>query len=195
MANWLRRCFGFGVLAAVFFWGGVVQAASLSIGPAAGTVTVDSTFDVSLFVNTEGDTVNALEVSVSFPSDKLQLVSPTAGKSVIELWTAPPRFNNQAGRIELQGGIPGGLKVSQGLVIKLTFRAKSVGTAVVKFLDNSKILKHDGRGTDVLGNTSNGIYQIELPPPAGPVVVSPTHPDQGAYYVTNDVLLQWSTDG
>ncbi|TSC76188.1 MAG: Uncharacterized protein G01um101431_809 [Parcubacteria group bacterium Gr01-1014_31] len=194
MANWLRRGFGCSVLAAVFFWGGVVHAASLSIGPATGTVTVDSTFDISLFVNTEGDTVNALEVSVSFPPDKLQLVSPTAGKSVIELWTGPPRFNNLTGRIDLQGGIPGGLKVSQGQVIKLTFRARSVGTALVKFLDNSKVLNHDGRGTDVLGSTSNGIYQIELPPPAGPAVVATTHPIQGQYFATNNAQLQWASN-
>lgn len=172
-----------------------VYAATLSTGPSAGTFTVGSTFDVSVYLNTEGDVINAIEASLSFPPDKLQLVSPSAGKSVIGVWTVQPSVNNQSGRIDLQGGIPGGINVSSGLVTTLTFRVKSVGTAVIKFLDNSKALLHDGKGTNDLNDTTNGVYTLVLPPPAGPIVSSETHPDQNLWYKSANVVLTWADEG
>ena len=169
-------------------------AATLSVGPVSGTFTVGSTFDVSLFLNTENQTVNTLSAVLSFPADKLQLVSPSAGQSIIGIWTAPPTFNNQTGRIELQGGIPGGINVSSGLITTLSFRVKSVGSAVLKYGNDSQVLLHDGFGTNVLYNTTNGIYQLVLPPPAGPAVFSETHPDQSLWYRNPNIILQWSPE-
>ncbi len=171
-----------------------VSAATLSVSPASGTFTVGSTFDVSVYLNTENQSVNAINTALSFPPDKLQLVSPSTGKSVIGVWTAQPSVNNQAGKVVLEGGVPGGIKAGNGLVTTLTFRVKSVGTATLRFLDDSKVLLHDGKGTDVLSNTSSGIYQLVLPPPAGPIVVSQTHPDQTLWYSGKTVALSWSAE-
>ena len=174
--------------------GGKVQAASLSISPSTGTFTVGSTFNISIFVNTEGKSINALEVSLAFPQDKLQVVSPSTGQSIISVWTAQPRFNNQTGRIDLQGGIPGGINVSNALITTITFRVRSVGTATLRFLDNSKVLLNDGKGTDALEQKINGVYQLILPPPAGPLIASETHPDQSSWYSNPHVVLQWASD-
>lgn len=182
------------IFGAFWFFGPKAQAASLIVGPTAGTFTVGSTFDVSIFLNTDNQVINALEVFLSFPPDKLQLVSPTAGKSVVSIWTSQPRFNNATGRVDLQGGVPGGVNVSSGLVTTLTFRVKSVGSAIIKFLDNSKVLLNDGLGTDALGQTQNGVYNLILPPPAGPTVVSETHPEQGRWYSNPSVFLSWALD-
>ena len=70
-----------------------VFAARLFVGPTTGTFTVGSTFEVSLFLDTRGQSINAFSAELQFPPDKLQLVSPTAGKSIIGVWTAPPQFN------------------------------------------------------------------------------------------------------
>lgn len=172
----------------------VARAATLSVGPSAGAFTVGSTFDISIFLNTEGQSINALEISLDFPQDKLQVVSPASSQSIVSVWVAPPRFNNQTGNITLQGGIPGGISVSNGLIIRITFRVKSLGTAVLKFLDNSKILLDDGRGTDVLEQKINGVYQLTLPPPSGPFVASETHPDQSIWYNNPHVALHWALD-
>lgn len=170
------------------------EAATLSISPATGTFTVGSTFDVSIFLNTEGRPVNAIDATISFPPDELQLVSPSAGKSVIGVWTAQPVINNQIGKITFQGGIPGGINVSSGLVTTLTFRVKAVGTAAVKFGDNSRVLLHDGKGTNDLNNTNNGVYNLTLPPPAGPIVSSETHPEQNVWYQNTNISLTWTND-
>jgi len=170
------------------------EAATLSVSPTTGTFTVGSTFDVSIFLNTEEQLINAVEVSLAFPADKLQIISPSTGQSIISIWTAPPSFNNQSGRVNFRGGIPGGINVSNGLIMRLSFRVKSVGPVIIRFLDDSKVLLHDGKGTEVLDQKTNGVFQLVLPPPAGPIVASETHPDQMLWYSNPNVLFKWAPE-
>ena len=179
----------------LFFTSASASAATLKLSPSSGTFVVGSTFDVSIFLNTEGKSINVVDMALQFPPDKLQLVSPSAGKSIISVWTDQPSFNNKTGRVSLQGGIPnGGINVSQGLVTKMTFRVKKTGTAIVRFLDASQVLLNDGKGTDDLGQIQNGVYSLILPPPAGPIVASETHPDQALWYPSASAVLKWASD-
>lgn len=162
--------------------------------PSAGTFVVGSTFNVPIYLNSEGEAVNAIAISAKFPPDKLQLVSPSTGQSVITLWTEQPSYDNRTGHVMLQGVIPSGLVTGKGLVTTMTFRVKSSGMAYLKFLDDTKVLKHDGLGTDVLKATTGAAYALVLPPPAGPVVASETHPDQNAIYRTRSVFLSWAPE-
>lgn len=167
-------------------------SASLFISPASGTFSVGSTFTVSLFVNTGGAEVNAIEAELEFPPNKLQVASPSAGKSLVGIWVTQPAYNNRTGSIKFQGAIPPpGINTSQGLVSQITFRATGVGTVVLKFKDASRVLLNDGKGTDILGQTTSGVYNLALPPPAGPTVTSQTHPDQEKWYQGQSVSFEW----
>lgn len=167
------------------------NAAELSLSPSSGTFVVGNTFTISVVLNTEGQSINAIETLLQFPSDKLQLVSPSTGISIISLWTNQPNFDNQKGTIALQGGIPNGINTSNGIVTTLTFRVKNVGSGLIKFLDNSKALLNDGLGTNALNRLQNGIYNFILPPPAGPIITSSTHPDQSKFYSNPNISLIW----
>lgn len=170
----------------------ITEAGQFYLGPATGTYSVGSTFDVQVFLNTDEQSVNALDVDIRFPADRLQLVSPKTSVSVIEVWTSQPKFNNSQGTVRLQGGIPRGINVNNALVATLTFRVKSVGNAIIRFGDNSKILLNDGLGTNDLRRKGDGVYTLTLPPPAGPTVVSETHPVQGQWYSNGNIVLRWS---
>ncbi len=166
----------------------------LSLSPTTGTFVVDSTFDVSVYLNTQGQSVNTIELNLKYPQDKLQLVSSSTGKSIIGIWTSLPKYDNATGKISLVGGIPGGITVGQGLITTFTFRVRAVGSAIVKF-ETSRVLLNDGLGTEVLSQTSNSVYNLVLPPPGGPVVVSNTHPDQTKWYDNNNADLSWGLEG
>ncbi len=181
----------FTFLALFFLSPAKLFASTLSVKPVTGAFTVGSVFDVSLFLDTKGKSVNAVDISLAFPPDKLQITSPSTGKSIIGIWTAAPKFDNATGKVELQGGIPGGINVSDGLVTTLSFRVKSVGEGIVKFLDDSRVLLNDGLGTDDLTQTQNGIFELTLPPPEGPIVVSETHPSQFIWYANRTLVLRW----
>ncbi len=180
--------------ASFFTAGAAAHAATLSLTPSTGTFAVGSTFDASIFLDTNGKSVNAISVSLAFPSDMLQVVSPSLGQSVIGVWTAAPKFDNVHGRLDLQGGIPGGITASNALVSTITFRVKSVGSAIVKFLDGSKVLLNDGLGTNALSQSENAIYQLKLPPPAGPALASETNPDQAEWYQNRTVSFRFAND-
>lgn len=185
-----RRIF-FVIAFLFFFLPSISEAATLSLSPSSGNYSIGSTFNVSVLLDTKGQAINAIEVGLSFPPDMLQVVSPSTGQSVIGVWTATPKFDNTNGRIELQGGIPGGITSSNALVSTFTFRVKSVGDGTIKFLDKTKVLQNNGLGTNVLEQTSNANYKFKLPAPAGPQVVSDTNPDQATWYPNKTVSLKF----
>ena len=62
------------------------ENASLYLRPSSGTYSVGSVFEAGIYMNTGGNNVNAVKVDLQFPPDKLQVVSPNLGKSIISFW-------------------------------------------------------------------------------------------------------------
>jgi len=190
--------FLFAFLFSIFYFlnSSVVEAgsASLYLSPASGSFLVGSTFSVSVFVNTEGNEINAVWAELKFPPEILQVTSPTAGTSFIAEWIVPPNYSNERGIISFRGGVPGGITTSAGLISSITFRAVASGMAKVEFREGSKILLHDGKGTDILTTTINGEYHILIPPPEGPVVFSPTHPNPNVWYSASTPSFSWERE-
>jgi len=176
----------------LLFFAPSVGASTLSVSPTSGSFSVGSTFDVQIFLDTEGQNINTLDVHLKFPPNALQVVSPTAGQSIVGVWTSPPTFDNKKGEIILQGGIPGGINANRGLVSTITFRARQVGNFTLKFSDDTRVLLNDGKGTDALNQTQGAVFQFVLPPPAGPSVASETHPDQNLWFSNSNALLRWT---
>lgn len=171
-----------------------LHAASLNIAPASGVFTVGATFTATVSINTAGKSINAFEVFLKFPADKLQIISPSAGPSIASVWVGQPAFDNRTGTVELRGGIPGGITTERGVIATIQFRAKGVGEAFLRISENSKILANDGKGTDILQNLGGAMYRIVLPPPAGPRIVSETHPDQDTWYNASQATFGWEQE-
>ncbi|RJQ29930.1 hypothetical protein C4571_00160 [Candidatus Parcubacteria bacterium] len=169
--------------------------AVLSLDPATGTFAVGGTFSVSVLLDTGGADVNLIESSISFPPDKLEVVSPSGGKSVVSIWTDTPKFDNSKGIISFQGGTPNpGVNVRRGLVTSITFAVKAPGTAALSFSPASRVFLNDGFGTDILGAIRRGTYNLVSGFPGGPVVISPTHPDGASWYESRAATLRWQTE-
>lgn len=166
--------------------------AALFLNPGSGTFLVGSTFNLSVVLDTKGNSINTAEIEILFSSDKVQLANPSVGQSIIQLWPAPPSFSNKEGRIYFVGGIPSpGIVTSDGIVLTLTFRVVAPGDAEIKFGDQTGILANDGRGTDILGQKPSAFFKFLVPPPQGPVVFSPTHSDQERWYKDNNPTFIW----
>lgn len=169
--------------------------ASLYLSPASGSFFVGSTFDVSVFVNTGKENVNAVEVNLKFDPKKLQIASPTAGKSFIEVWVSQPTYSNTEGTMSFMGGVPSpGINTSAGLVSTVTFRAISPGETSILFLDSSKVLRNDPDGTNILTSKGRGVYTLLIPPPEGPKIFSSTHPDQNKWHKNNNPTFSWEKE-
>ncbi|MFH1894689.1 MAG: cohesin domain-containing protein [Patescibacteria group bacterium] len=169
--------------------------ASLYLSPNSGTFYVGSTFDVSIFLNTGNNNINAVYANLKFDPKKLQIASPTAGRSFISVWIAQPTYSNKDGLASFLGGNPSpGINTTAGLVSTVTFRAITPGETEIYFLDTSQALLDDGKGTNILNSKNKGVYQISVPPPEGPEIFSATHPDQNKWHKDNNPTFSWTKE-
>ncbi len=181
-----------------------VSAANLSFSPASSHVSVGNIISVTLVVGTGGDVINSADGTIQFPSDMLDVMSISKSPSIFSLWVEDPSFDNSAGTVTFDGGLPNpGYGGNTGQIISIVFRAKKTGTASIVFSD-SAVRKNDGLGTNILtgssGTTitidSNATAQVAPPPvsegtPSAPIIASATHPEQSKWYNNSDVELQW----
>src|SRR3989344_4377586 len=105
-------------------------AAELYITPGTFSTKVDEIFTVRVAVRSLKEKLNAVEGSIAFPPDIIEVVSFLKGGSIISAWAEEPSFSNEQGLIAFTGGIPGGgFSGSDALLLQITFRAKAPGTA------------------------------------------------------------------
>lgn len=127
-----------------------VGAATLNFSPTSVSRTVGSTFSISATVSSSDKAANAFSGILSFPTDKLEVVSVSKANSVISLWVQEPTFSNANGNVNFEGiALNPGYTGSNGTILTVTFRTKSAGEATIKFSSGS-VLANDGSGTNIL---------------------------------------------
>jgi len=181
------------------------HAATLNFSPPSGTYTVGSTFSVNVTVDSSDQAMNAASGVVSFPWDKLEVVSISKTSSIFSLWPAEPSFSNSAGTVSFEGIVLNpGYTGANGKILSITFRVRSAGTANLSFSSGS-VLANDGTGANILDGLRVAVFtlassgettpapQIETPIVAGNSlgITSPTHPDQSKWYANNTPEFSW----
>lgn len=157
---------------------------------------------VTVFVNTSSadQALNAVSGQLSFPTDKLEVVSISKTGSLIAFWMPEPAFSNIAGTVSFDGVVPNpGYTGGAGRVLGVTFRAKSAGDAYISFAQAS-VLANDGQGSEILTGSSGASVSIaaSAAPVAAPAatktvaITSSTHPKEDSWYNSNTPAFSWS---
>lgn len=154
---------------AFFVHSNYLYAADVQLTPATGSYNAGQTITATIQAVPNGDSINAVEGSLSFDSSLLSVVSVSKTGSVFSLWTTEPTFSNTAGTITFGGGSPTPF-TSNSTLLSVTFSAVAEGTATVSF-DSASALAADGRGTDVLENSNGASYTIVAASAPEPVPV------------------------
>lgn len=137
-----------------------VEAATLYISPASGSYTVGGVFSVNIFVSSTDHAMNAASGIISFPQEKLEVVSLSKSGSIVSLWVLEPTFSNGAGTINFEGIVLNpGFTGSAGKIVIVNFKTKAAGSASLTFSSGS-ILANDGQGTNILTGMGSGSYKI-----------------------------------
>jgi hypothetical protein len=129
-----------------------VFASEFSFNTNSKVVSVGELFKVDLNINTEKESINAVEGKIIFSSSSLELSEIRAGNSVVNFWMDKPIYKD--GEIVFSGITPGGYVLDKGLIFSLIFTAKKEGDTSIKII-NASALKNDGRGTPSKVITSN----------------------------------------
>jgi len=204
--------FSFCIVFFCFFASGA-KAASLYFSPGSKQLNVGNIVNVRILVDTQGQAINNAEGVISFPSDKLEVVSVSQSGSIFSLWVENPAFSNNDGAITFNGGLPTpGYNGSAGSILNIVFRAKSEGAASV-YVSSGSVLANDGLGTDVLQSKGEAQYTLigsenSLPAvvpsaqaapasanngaPAAAQIFSLTNPDQNSWYNNPSPSFNWT---
>jgi len=153
------------------------SAASLYFSPAAKTVSVGDIFTIAVYVSSPDQAMNAASGNVTFPSDKLRVLSVSTGGSAVNLWVQNPSFTNAAsGGIVTFAGVMlnPGFSGAAGDIIAIRFQAVSTGDASLAFSTGS-VLANNGSGTNILQTLGTAEVAIN-PAPTGPSSTAPVAP-------------------
>lgn len=131
------------------------NAASMYFSPSAGSYEVGKTFSVNVYVSSADQAMNAASSIISFPADKLEVISLSKTDSIFTLWAQEPSFSNSAGTINFEGIMFNpGFKGLTGKLLTINFRVKASGSVLLSFLSGS-VLANDGQGTNILTSFDN----------------------------------------
>lgn len=172
----------------------LVQKVEVFVAPRSGSFVEGSTFEVPILINTKGVSVNGVEIRISFDKDKLSIIKPSGGVSIVGVWIEPPSYDNTRGTVSYVGVIPNGIVTESGLIGAITFKAKQTGKATISFASNSKVLLNNSLGTEARVDFGRADYDILPKPPEGVVIFSDTHPFQNEWYNNNSPVVFWEKD-
>ena len=183
------------------------QAASLYFSPSSGTHAVGTSFTVSVYVSSADQAMNAASGAISFPQDKLEVISLSKAGSIFTLWVQEPTFSNSAGTVNFEGIVLNpGFTGASGKILGVTFRVKVAGAAPVSFSSGSA-LANDGKGTNILASFGTANFTLGIVGPGAseattpseiagtsqaPEITSTTHPDQNKWYQESVAQFNWN---
>ena len=140
----------------------IVRAAEYTLTAPLETIGVGQEFTVTMFVNSEGETINAVEGALTLPPS-LEPRSVNSGNSLISLWAEQPTIEGQT--VSFGGITPGGWQGSEGLLFSVRVRALDVDTLSLGVTELRTLL-HDGEATETTSNVVPLVLVIDpnIPP-------------------------------
>jgi len=151
---------------------GVVHAATMNVVSNPNSATVGQPFRIDVNLDTQGDTANAIQGTISFPTNLFTLQSVDDGESIINFWVEPPQ-SVASGEVAFSGIVPGGFMGAASSVVGLILDPVSQGTGTISIGD-LKLLRNDGQGSMIPVTTKTESIVVlgaaSNTPPAEPIV-------------------------
>ncbi|MCL4366392.1 carboxypeptidase regulatory-like domain-containing protein [Patescibacteria group bacterium] len=182
--------FSFGFLFVLFFTPHLTFASTLYLAPGSGNIYLGDTKSVSVVLNTQGESVNAVSAFLSYPQDKLDVVSvsPTGAFGI--------QAENAYG-----GGI---IKISRGnfsgvsgsvTVATIRFKGKTAGSATVAFIGGSQAPRtSDSTDSLNLGRSGGGVFTVGGTAPAKPAATPKSGSASTSLSISDLKVTSVSTD-
>ena len=144
------------------------HAAEWFFGASSQRVGVGGLVDVGVFVNSEGESLNAFEGRVTYPADVLMLKEVRDAGSVVTVWmirSVVGVTDAGVGAVSFSGIAPGGYSGSTGKLFTLIFEAKALGNPSITVVDD-RILLNNGAGTSAAVHVSPLTINVvpDIPP-------------------------------
>ncbi|MBP9758346.1 hypothetical protein KBD45_01515 [Candidatus Dojkabacteria bacterium] len=140
---------------------------------------VGDQFEVVLRVNTQEESINAIEGKIKISENNLQIQEIRDGNSIMSLWINRPKIQS-GGDISFSGIIPGGYIGDDGVVLTMVLQSTAAGSSKVS-LSDVKLLRNDGSGSEADVNINDFqilITEIHNEAPKRVAVLEDTEPPE-----------------
>lgn len=132
---------------------------SLYLSPAYGAYAIGEVFEVKIFADSDGASVNAAEAEIEFDPDELQVESLSTEGSILSSWSTEPYFSNDAGAIRFAGWALEHYTGREGLLATITFRALKPARSNAR-LAAGALLAADPIATNIVTGMHSGVYAV-----------------------------------
>lgn len=170
-------------------------AAEIYFGAQSPRIQTGQRFEVGVFINTNGDIVNAVEAKIVYPLELVDVKEIRDGGSIVNLWLQrPQRSAASKGEVAFAGVLPGGYAGSRGLLLSLVLEAKQPGAIVLDARDE-QVLRHDGEGTVLAVTRAPVTFTVEAATTTPPELLPPFDSDPPEPFVPFVTKLDGAFDG
>lgn len=140
----------------------------ITIETPSETVTTGQDFFITVKV-TAHTPVNAIDIALSYPQNRLEIESIDTGTSVITLWAEEPKA--EGGIITLRGGTFKRGFLGEHTVARIRAVAKESGLAYVR-TSEARLVAGDGLGTEVVVRESGSSAEVTVSGEPGTLVAT-----------------------
>ena len=134
------------------------DASYIRIESDVSAVSADDEFSIDIYAGAHVP-INAVNVTLRYPTDKIEVIGIDTGRSVITIWTQEPYVEDN--KVILSGGTYRKGFLGEHLIATVDVRALESGRA--EFITNDiRLLAGDGTGTEVSVSDSNAQSLIVL---------------------------------
>lgn len=156
----------------LFFANGPVFGAEVVIDSKNQEIQKGEQFEATIFLNSEGEYINAIEGKLLFPDELLELKEIRNGNTIINFWVERPR-DESGSQIVFSGITPGGYVGEKGLIFSVIFQAHSVGSGIIE-IGSVRALLNDGEGSEANVTISNLKFSISKQAPISQIQIIET---------------------
>lgn len=168
------KIFSVTFLVSMLMFSSCSQAAEIIFNPSGTTASVGDTIVVRVLLDTQNDSINAIDLGVLYPGI-LSVKQISKAGSFVQIWVREPSYTNNA--VFLSGGTPGGTTSGSAIIATITFEAKSAGDGSLGLSPASAVLLNDGSGTGaVVGLRTPEIHIIPRKAGVAPKIIEQSLP-------------------
>ena len=144
------------------------QNSILYFVPSQGSFTQGESFWVTIMVDTKGELINAVAVSLSYPEDKLEALGVNTDGSAMMFWAEK---DAAAGKISLAGGKPTPGFSGYQKIASIGFKVKVNSGSVTLTFNNDSAVLSDATNQNILnlGQSGQGNYTFKPAAASTPV--------------------------
>lgn len=122
-------------------------------------------YTVTLLIDTQGESINAVEGTLAIASGSGDNISATDSGSIITYWINRPEWNAQQRTVEFRGAVPGGFS-GKGILFSMVMPAIEKSSQDKPFIvSNFKALRNDGLGSQArvsIGSFTYGQHDAQV---------------------------------